>query len=37
MRIFETNPYSETACLTRSLKFNKFDRYKEYVDIYKER
>ena len=37
MRIFETNPYSETACLTRSLEFNKFDRYKEYIDIYKER
>lgn len=35
-RICEKKPYSVEACLARSKKFDMNDRFKEYVELYKE-
>ncbi len=36
IRICETNPYSEEACLERAKAFDMNDRFKEYIDLYEE-
>ncbi len=34
IRICETKPYSREACLERAKKFDKNDKFKEYIDLY---
>lgn len=36
IRICETKPYSKEACLERAKLFDMNDRFKEYIDLYKE-
>lgn len=36
IRICETKPYSEEACLERAKAFDMNDRFKEYIDLYEE-
>ena len=36
IRICETKPYSKEACLERAKLFDINDRFKEYIDLYKE-
>lgn len=36
IRICETRPYSQKACLERAKGFDMNDRFKEYIDLYEE-
>lgn len=36
IRICETRPYSEEACLRRARSFDKNERFREYIDLYEE-
>ncbi|MBR4461157.1 MAG: glycosyltransferase [Erysipelotrichaceae bacterium] len=35
-RICETKPYTKESCLKRAHHFNMYDKYQEYIDLYKE-
>ena len=36
LRIFLKKPFTVQACIEKAINFNMYDRYKEYVDLYKE-
>jgi glycosyltransferase involved in cell wall biosynthesis len=36
IRICEEKPYSKEACLERAKKFDMYDRFEEYIELYKE-
>ena len=36
IRICETHPYSKQDCLSRAKSFNMEDKFKYYVDLYKD-
>ena len=36
VRVCETKPYDESSCMEFAKQFNMYDRYQEYIDLYKE-